>query len=397
MMTDSRRQARGSDWIDIIWASYENALVNAELYAALNLFAEAEEELGDQSRANAYRSFAGRLKASFNRKTSDGGFWDETNQWYVYWREKDGSIHGNNLVTPVNFAAIAYGICDDPTRQKAILDRVEEQTTKENLFYWPLNILPYAPGEGDDKNYPFPSYENGDIFLSWGELATRAYAKDHPDLALKYVKNVLNRYAEDGLSFQRYLRATQKGAGDDILAGNCMPIVGLFRNIYGIQPRPDRLFLDPHLPAELSGTRLEYTLRGEPYTIELSEQDTQVHCAKGSLRARHPFAVSADGSSITYFHDAVSPASISFMPPQGSSVEVDVTNWPDDLNAARDWNESAARGTPINHQVKGLSPHSHWSLLVNGHVERTLNDDESGDVNFRWETPRAGGTAIARD
>ena len=35
MMTDSDKAQRGSDWIDIIWAAYENALINAELYYAL--------------------------------------------------------------------------------------------------------------------------------------------------------------------------------------------------------------------------------------------------------------------------------------------------------------------------------------------------------------------------
>ncbi len=29
MITDNHKQSKGSDWIDIIWASYENAFVNA--------------------------------------------------------------------------------------------------------------------------------------------------------------------------------------------------------------------------------------------------------------------------------------------------------------------------------------------------------------------------------
>ncbi len=37
MVTDSRLQNRGSDWFDIVWAAHQNALVNAELYYALNL------------------------------------------------------------------------------------------------------------------------------------------------------------------------------------------------------------------------------------------------------------------------------------------------------------------------------------------------------------------------
>ena len=134
MMTDSVKQRKSSDWIDVVWASYENALVNAELYGALQLWADAEDALNDPTDAANYRAFAARLKASFNRPIADGGFWDPTNQWYVYWRDQDGSIHGNNLVTPVNFAAIAYGICDDDSRRKAILDRMEQEMQKENLF-----------------------------------------------------------------------------------------------------------------------------------------------------------------------------------------------------------------------------------------------------------------------
>jgi hypothetical protein len=41
MMTDSHREARGSDWIDIIWAAHENAFVNAQLFHALQLWAVA--------------------------------------------------------------------------------------------------------------------------------------------------------------------------------------------------------------------------------------------------------------------------------------------------------------------------------------------------------------------
>ena len=47
---------------------------------------------------------------------------------------------------------------------------MQRETAKENLFFWPLNLFPYAASEGAASNYPFPKYENGDIFLPWGEL-----------------------------------------------------------------------------------------------------------------------------------------------------------------------------------------------------------------------------------
>ena len=189
MMTDSHAQQKGSDWIDIVWASFENGLVNAEMYNALLLWADVEEQLGDGGMASRYREAAKKLKDTFNRPTTEGGLWDAERQCYVHWRDKDGSVHGTNMVTPVNFMAIAYGICDDPARRAAILDQIEEQMQREKLFIWPLCMSSYQPDEGGGG--PFPTYENGDIFLGWGELGTRAYAHYKPAIAVRCVKNVL--------------------------------------------------------------------------------------------------------------------------------------------------------------------------------------------------------------
>jgi len=390
MMTDAHTQQRGSDWIDIIWASYENAFVNAQLYGALNLWADAEEALDDMNAAGRCRTFAARLKRSFNKSTSEGGFWDPANQWYVYWRDRDGSIHGNNLVTPVNFAAIAYGLCDDPVRQKAILERMEVEMEKENLFYWPVNFLPYAPGEGADRNFPFPNYENGDIFLSWGELGVRAYAGYRPDLALKYVKNTLDRYAKDGLSFQRYQRQDQRGEGDDILAGNCMPIVGLYRDIYGIQPKPNRLQLDPHLTRELDGTELRYHLRGERYGIVLGTNASSITAGNLTLRAPHPFGVNATDAGIHYFHGTNAIGAMSMLAPHGVELRVHIESWPGAPDAPRRWTEAAVQGRgTISHVLQGLEPGAKYRLSVDNGAGRLWQADESGQIKFEQKLDAA--------
>jgi hypothetical protein len=240
MMTDNRMQKQSSDWIDIIWASYENAFINAKLYHALVKWAVIEKLLDHPDRALHYEQFAAKLKSSFNLSTKEGGFWDEKNGCYIHWRDKDNTIHGRNMVTPVNFMAIAYGICDDPARQHRILDTIEAKMRLENLFFWPLTIGSYAPDEGKEWQFPFPAYENGDLFLSWGSIGIAAYANYNPEIALKYVKNVLAQYAKDGLAFQRYGRLKQNGLGDDILAGNSLSIVGLFQAIYGVNPLYNR-------------------------------------------------------------------------------------------------------------------------------------------------------------
>lgn len=324
MMTDSYKQKRGSDWLDIIWAAYENAFVNAKLYHALVLWADIETQLGYAEKGNYYSLCAAKLKTSFNQSVKDGGFWDEENECYIHWRDKDGSLHGRNMVTSVNFMAIGYGICDDEKKRNTILDKIETQMEKEQLFFWPACMSTYGPGEGNDWQFPFPRYENGDLFLSWGAMGVKAYASYKPELALKYVKNVLAQYEKDGLAFQRYGRAKQDGLGDDILSGNSLSVVGLYQAIYGINPLHDRLFLDPHITPELEGTRVRYNYRGQKLVIGLDKDQYSVSNGRFSVAAGRSFSFFASGNILAFFPDGRGKSCLSIAIPAVVTLEMEV-------------------------------------------------------------------------
>jgi len=302
MMNDSHTQKRSSDWIDIIWASYENSFVNAKLYHALRLWSDIEQQLGNKEKASYYSNFADQLKISFNKSVHHGGFWDEDKGYYDYWRDKDESIHGDNLVTPVNFMAIAYGICDDTTRRNSILEKVEIEMQKEHLFFWPISMFPYKTDEGKEYQFPFPYYENGDIFLSWGSVAMQAYASWKPELALHYIKNILKQDSIDGLAFQRYSRKDQSGQGDDILSGNSLAIVGLYQSVYGFNPLYNRFYLNPHITSEISGSRLFYNFRGEQLTIGLDTNLYSVSNKRFTISSKDDFGFFSVGDTVIYFN-----------------------------------------------------------------------------------------------
>lgn len=384
MMNDSVKQKKSSDWIDVVWAAYENSFVNAALYEALQLWSADEETLGDPERAVAYRDFAARLKASFNRPIADGGFWDPANQWYIYWRDKDGSIHGNNLVTPVNFAAIAYGICDDPSRRTAILERMEREMQKERLFSWPLCFFSFTPEEGGGAPHTFPSYENGDIFLSWNELGVRAYAGFDPAIALKYVKNTLARYDADGLSYQRYLRQSQRGAGDDILAGNCMAVVGLYRDIYGVEPQPNCLYLDPHLPAELNGTEFRYQLRGSSCLIGLNTNNYSMTIDNCTVSDSNAFGLNVTKHQVQYFSGENETWAMAISRPGALPLSIQIESWPpNNEDLARRWTEKSPRAAgKIVHYFNQLRPGAIYKLRIDGRVTATLRADKTGCIKF---------------
>lgn len=377
MMTDSTGQKMSSDWIDIIWASYENAFVNAKLYHALVKWAAIEYQLDNPEKGNAYRNFAAKLKISFNRPTREGGFWDEEKGCYVHWIDKDGSVHGRNMVTPVNFMAIAYGICDDEKRRRLILDNIEKQMQQEKLFFWPLAMESYAPGDGKEWQFPFPNYENGDLFLSWGSIAVKAYAEYKPELAVRYVKNVLEQYSKDGLAFQRYGRSKQDGLGDDILSGNSLAIVGLYASVYGINPLYNRLFLDPHITPELAGTELYYNFRNERLTIRLDSHSYAVSNKKFKMIAGRRFGFFATKEQLFYFDGG--SAIVALQVKSEQALTLSIKNW---KTSDRDWMQTIDRTSsqPLLYTLHQLKPNTAYLLSVNGRVVEKKLSDGKGDL-----------------
>ncbi len=385
MIADSHQQKRGSDWIDIIWASYENAFVNAKLYHALVLWAAIEKQLGNFEKGIYYNEFAEKLKASFNKPTAAGGFWDEEKKCYIHWRDKDGSIHGRNMVTPVNFMAIGYGICDDDQRKKIILDDIETGMEKERLFFWPLCMSSYGQGEGNDWQFPFPNYENGDIFLSWGALGVKAYASYKPELALKYVKNVLAQYAKDGLAFQRYGRAKQDGLGDDILSGNSLSVVGLYQAIYGINPLYNRFYLDPHITDELAGTQIKYNYRNQQLTIDLAINKYAVSNHQFRITSRNDFGFYATRNQLLYFKGNSENISLKITTKANCNLSLDIKIWNEKQLS---WTQSSKDDSPdkLFYRVNRLKPNCFYTISIDNKIAKRIRSNNTGSLLFSYTT-----------
>ncbi|MEO6839055.1 MAG: hypothetical protein ABI261_04985 [Ginsengibacter sp.] len=376
MMNDSHTQKRSSDWIDIIWASYENAFVNAKLYHALQLWSDIEMQLSNTKKAMYYSNFADQLKISFNKSVHHGGFWDEDKGYYDYWRDKDQSIHGDNLVTPVNFMAIAYGICDDTTRRNSILEKVEVEMQKEHLFFWPISMFPYKPDEGKEYQFPFPYYENGDIFLSWGSIAVQAYASWKPELALHYIKNILKQDSIDGLAFQRYSRKDQSGQGDDILSGNSLAVVGLYHSVYGFNPLYNRFYLNPHITSELSGSRLFYNYRGERLTIGLDTNLYSVSNKEFTISSKDDFGFFSTPNTVMYFNKDNPDYSIKAIVGHSSHLNLNIVEC---NSKAMIWEQTSPdESFTINYTVRNLLSDRLYLIYGDGILLKKIKSDSKG-------------------
>ena len=179
------------------------------------------------------------------------------------------------------------------------------------------------------------------------------------------MKNVLDQYDKDGLAFQRYLRKSQRGEGGDILANNANPIVGLYRNIYGIQPKWNRLYLDPHLTPELDGTQLKYWLRDQWYTVDLSTHRCRIAVNDFAVSDRRAFGVNVKGDTAEYFSGDRKSPSLAVTRSAAVPVEIYVVAWP--IAGVRKWTETFARAqTSARHVVSDLAPATAFGLSRNG-------------------------------
>ncbi len=380
MLNDNTGENKCSDWIDVVWASFENAFVNAQMYEAMNLWAECETILGDTGKAAYYSTIATRLKEAFNMPVQYGGFWSEEKKQYIYWRDKDGSLHGDNLVTPVNFAAIAFGICDNPERIKSVLDQIEAKTNSEDLFHWPLCFESFKKEEVYERvNWPFPNYENGDIFPTWGYLGVRSYVKYNKEIALKYIKKLLEQYNKDGLSSQRFSRLTQTGIGSDILAGSGTAITALYRDIYGIRPKWNRFGLEPDLPEDLNGTEFNYMLRNKVYNIHLMSDRYKVASSGFSFEASKSFGVDMKGDTLKFFPGNRDSEGLTLTRTNSRPVDIIINDW----NEGNYIWEILSAGT-YNISLSDLKPDTMFKLLVNGTEYSSIKSDANGNLRFDY-------------
>ena len=219
----------------------------------------------------------------------------------------------------------------------------------------------------------------------------RIYADYDPAIAMKYVRGVLNRYEQDGLAHQRYTRIEQMGVGDDILSGNGNAIVGLYSSIYGIKPRYDRLYLNPHLTPELNGTKLKYRLRDQDYTISLSKNDYTIEIAGYAVHDGGAFGVQAQKERVNYYRDLKGSPSLSLRRRSSARLSLDASGW---AASKPKWTTVSAEKDNIEYTVTGLSSKKQYCVYNDSIAGPAKLHESSVDGILKMSVAQAAGTPV---
>jgi hypothetical protein len=163
-----------------------------------------------------------------------------------------------------------------------------------------------------------------------------------------------------------------------------MSVVGLYRDIYGIQPKHNRLYLEPHLTAELGGTRLRYQLRGQLYLVDLDLGASRLTVDDFGVAASEPFAVNAKGETIEFFAGKQSTPALAVTRSRRAPLDMTMEACPSSPTGARKWTESASgRGVTARHLVSGLQPKASYELRCDGRKAGSFTSDAGGRIEFK--------------
>ena len=163
-----------------------------------------------------------------------------------------------------------------------------------------------------------------------------------------------------------------------------MTVVGLYRNIYGIQPKHNRLYLEPHLTGELNGTQLRYNLRNQSYVMDLTKEGSRMAVDDFALLCAHPFALHVQGDTAEFFPGSQGTPALSVTRSRRAPVEVRIEAWLTGSTEGREWVESCAgRGMSLRHVVSDLQPHGVYRLLCDGQKVGSFEADAAGRIEFK--------------
>ena len=163
-----------------------------------------------------------------------------------------------------------------------------------------------------------------------------------------------------------------------------MTVVGLYRDVYGIQPKHNRLYLEPHLTEELNGTQLRYNLRNQSYVIDLRMEGSVMTVDDFAVSDAQPFGVNVRGDTAEFFPGSRSAPAFSVTRSRRAPMRIGIEAWSATSTGAREWVESCAgRGVDVRHVVSDLQPYSGYVLRCDGRKVGSFEADGTGGIEFK--------------
>jgi hypothetical protein len=291
------------EWNDNLHVTYESSYLNVLMYQAYLDWAAIETSaFGDSTLATQYTAAASTIKARFNLNTSSGGFWDPSSNYFVAWRDLDGSVHGSVHQAQIGLMAINAGLTD-LARSQALLTSIDNDMRANSLELIPENFVDYASGESPEAFQT--GVEDGAVYPLFVDFYMQAAARvGERAQSLLLLNNVISRYKSDGFVGFSHLNWSLQGTGgfqENSLPVNANAVAGLYRWVLGIQPTVAGITVAPNISPAAYGSSVTEQIRGtQQVTVSYrSETDVNVNWSSTTLPVSLVWSGQTPGASLT--------------------------------------------------------------------------------------------------
>ena len=157
-----------------------------------------------------------------------------------------------------------------------------------------------------------------------------------------------------------------------------------YRDVYGVQPKYNRLYLEPHLIPQLNGTRLKYRLRQQLYEIDLSTNEYRMQAKNFGVATKDPFGMNVAGNTLEYFHADRRSYSMKLTRMTNDPVNIVILNGAVSSADYRRWRESCSNPKEtIDHLVADLKPDNTYAVHKDGRLLASVRSNARGEIRFR--------------
>jgi hypothetical protein len=159
-------------------------------------------------------------------------------------------------------------------------------------------------------------------------------------------------------------------------------VTALYRDIYGIRPRWNRMGLEPHMLHQLDGTDFHYTLRNTVYRLRLSVDDYEMSTADFSVKSKEAFGASFDHRQLSFFPRNRDETVLRISGKSDAPLSLSVSKW-----TQKDISWRIASADEYTFTLEGLDPSAKYGLTVDGRAT-PLAVDAHGTATFSRPCPK---------
>ncbi len=173
----------------------------------------------------------------------------------------------------------------------------------------------------------------------------------------------------------------QDGLGDDILSGNSLALIGLYKAIYGINPLYNRLYLNPHITDKLSGTNLFYNFRNDKLTIGLTTNVYSIANEQFKVSSKFDFGFYSENNELTWF--SRNDERFSLKANTASALSLEILKWDADEFT---WNQLSNNETgKISYNIYVLKANKEYTVS-DGIKSWKLKSNKNGFLEFELKS-----------